>query len=380
MARNVSPQDWAALTVGQSLGLLGAIVVGLGWPVVGAAVVAQADPEGRRRIYADALTSRVAAAVVVTPIAAGLAVVVAPGDGHALTCALMAVATTLSGLSIAWFCVGSAAPREIAAFEIAPRVSGLVLGGLAVAASGKASFYPAVIAVSTISGLGAYSRRVLGPSPVRALVSTHPVWTLRTHGKLALIETSAASFTSGLGFLSGFFLSVPELARLGSGERLSQVLLPSIAALSNTVHPWLAVAPQDEFRRRALRVGALHVAAGVLLLLALGLAGPLASKLLFGPGLQAPAPVCWTLGAYLLFVNLQTVACRHILVTQRQTGHAVRANVLAALIAVPLVLVGAKVAGSVGAVSGMATGELLIFLFALPAALRCVRLLRRWSA
>lgn len=373
VARSVDSQDWAALTVGQSIGLLTAIVIGLGWPVVGAALVAQAEPEGQERIYADALVSRGLAAALFGPIAIGVAAWLAPGQGRSSTCALMAAATCLSGLSVAWFCVGRAAPRDIAVFEIAPRFLGLVLGSLAVVATGNASVYPAIIAISTAGGLFAYTRRVLGSSPRRVLSATTPWQTLLGHGRLAFIEVSAASFTSGLGFLSGFTLTVQDMAGLGSGDRMCQVMLQLVAALSNTVHPWVAMSDKREFRRRTNQASTLHAAAGVLCLLTMGLLGPFASALLFGPRLQAPLAVCWGLGAYLLFVNLQTIACRHILVTRGLTGPVIRANVLASGLGVPMVLLGANIGGPAGAVVGMAAGELSIFLFALPSAVRCFR-------
>jgi hypothetical protein len=286
----------------------------------------------------------------------------------------MAMATTLSGLSIAWFCVGKSSPREIAIFEIVPRILGLVAGGLGVAATGNASLYPTFIAVSMFAGLGIYTVRILGTPVWKQLVAASPVSTLRGQARLALIETSAASFTSGLGFLTGFSLAVSELAGLGSGDRMSQVALQAVAALSNTLHPWVAVAMGQEFRRRALRAGAAHVAGGLLLLLGMGLFGPSASALLFGRDLMAPSAVCWGLGAYLLCVSLQTVACRHILVTRGETTYVIRANVTAAALGVPMVLIGASTAGAPGAVAGMATGELAIFVLAAPTALRSLRI------
>ncbi|GAA1991996.1 hypothetical protein GCM10009817_37670 [Terrabacter lapilli] len=379
VARNVTPNEWAALTVGQSLGLVTGILIGLGWPVVGAALVAQASPAGQQRIYADALTSRGIAAAALAPLAAVTAAWLAPGQSSSFTCGLMAVATALTGFSFAWFCVGRSAPREIAIYEVGPRILGLLVGALGVTVTGHASVYPAALAASTLCGLTAYTFHVLGRSPIKRLSAASPLSALRSHVKLAFIETSAASFTLGLGFLAGFALTVPELAGLGSGDRMSQLLLQVTAALSSTVHPWVAVATGEEFSRRVVRAGAAHIALGLISLLAMGLIGPLVSALLFGPKLAAPVAVCWALGAYMLFVNLQTVACRHILVTRRETGFVVRANVAAALLGVPLVLTGARTGGAPGAAGGMAAGELLIFLFALPESVRTLQRTKVWA-
>jgi len=289
----------------------------------------------------------------------------------------MAMSAALSGLSIVWFCVGKSAPREIAVFDIAPRTIGLLLGALGVVLTGDAILYPVLNALAVVAGLLVYSWRQLGNDGWAQLAATSPLRLLRDQFKLALIETSAASFTLGLGFLASFSLTVSELAGLGSGERIAQAMIQAVAALSNTVHPWVAVAAGLGFRRRVIRAGAAQILLGVILLVGLGVGGPPVSAILFGPSLAAPSAVCWGLGLYLLFVSLQTVVCRHILVTRRQTRYVVRANVAAAAFGVPLVLFGASAGGAPGAVAGMAAGEMLIFLFAAPAAVRSLRVASR---
>lgn len=374
IARNVDTQDWAALTVGQSLGVITSIVVGLGWPVVGAALVAQAKHARQRQIYADSLASRAFAAAVLVPLVGVLAACLAPGEGRAVTCALMAMASALSGLSIAWFSVGRSSPQEIAIYEIAPRILGLSVAGVAVATTGNVDVYPASMGAATLGGVVVYTVRVLGRSAWSQLAAVSPSSILRRQLKLSLIETSAASYTAGLGFLAAFSLSVPELAGLGSGDRLSQVMLQAVGAISNTVHPWVAVASGKEFRRRTLRAGAVHVSAGLLFFLGIGFFGPWASALLFGAELVAPPAVCWGFGAYLLFVSVQTIVCRHVLVTRGGMGDVIRANLIAGAFGVPTVIVGARVGGASGAVIGMAAGELLISLVAISAAVRSFRI------
>lgn len=125
---------WIAVGLGQSLGAIAGIVVGLDWPVSGAQAIAQSDEPQRRALYFQSLRYRGVALIAVTiPFAVIIAFLSHPE--FRLETVLFFIATSLNGLTASWYFAGTGEPRFLI------RNEGLVrLGAYAVSLIGISIF------------------------------------------------------------------------------------------------------------------------------------------------------------------------------------------------------------------------------------------------
>jgi hypothetical protein len=117
---------WVAVTLGQSVGYVAAVVISFGWGVSGPASVARSDPERRWRAFAESLRGRASVAAVCVPAA----VVIGAAVGHtsALLAAVSAGTSATVGLSSSWYFIGTRAPYTLFFAETLPRAAGTMMG------------------------------------------------------------------------------------------------------------------------------------------------------------------------------------------------------------------------------------------------------------
>ena len=112
---------WTAVAIGQSVGALGGLLVGLSWPQLGPLEVARADAGERSQIVADSTGSRLLMlAALAVPLAVTGAVLSPPGAR--IVAALCAVAAAGAGLTAGWYYVGIGAPGRLVLNEAVVRV------------------------------------------------------------------------------------------------------------------------------------------------------------------------------------------------------------------------------------------------------------------
>lgn len=363
ISRAATTAEWSALAVGQSIGLVASLVVGYGWPVLGPPRAAQAGASERRELYADSLVSRLLVLSVVGPVVSVLAWFSSPGEGSAqVLCALTALGQAAVGLSISWYCIGVGAPAKIARYEVLPRALGAVAAAGLVLLTQWLWLYPLALLLSVVGGVSVFSRVTLrgfhrrrhGTSALRSM--------LRRQTPPTLIEVSAGSYTMGGGFLASLVTEPRQIAEFGSADRLNQISLQAIVAVGNALSPWVAESHGSQFVRRARLALAAHTTLGVIGLVGIAALGPWVSALLFGERLAVGRATATAFGAYFLFVSLQTVLARHILVSRGRVRVVLMATLLGAGLGVPAVIFGARAFGAAGAATGLALGELAICL------------------
>lgn len=139
---------WAQVALGQSIGLIGAVVISLGWPVTGPAEIARSDAESRYGILVRSLIARLLLILPVAFCMLGAAAII-PGAWNWLFLWTSA-ASALLGLASSWFYLGL--DRPIALFVIDALTRGLsVCGGLALALLYKDGiFYPGGLAFGLV--------------------------------------------------------------------------------------------------------------------------------------------------------------------------------------------------------------------------------------
>lgn len=134
------------VALGQSVGLLGSVLVGLGWPVVGPSLIGRSSADERYRQLIVSLWARASVAMVVVPLIIVVLGYIFPGGWILLW---VAVASTLLGGTSSWYFLGADEPRSLFWRDAVVRSLGLALGLVAVAFTGAGEWF----ALSIVAGL-----------------------------------------------------------------------------------------------------------------------------------------------------------------------------------------------------------------------------------
>lgn len=116
---------WVALTLGQSIGALASVVVGMGWPVVGPTLIASLAPSERFEQALLSIGSRAIWFVLTLPVAAILVLLLVPE--YRLSGLVFAVGTMLNGFTFAWYYAGTGSPMALIQNESIMRLAGNLL-------------------------------------------------------------------------------------------------------------------------------------------------------------------------------------------------------------------------------------------------------------
>lgn len=119
------PPAWAALALGQSVGAIASIVIGLTWPVEGGNAVARLGHGQRRTLYQRSVASQSIAFVLSGGATALVAGLLAPE--LRLETVLFALGTAMNGLSAAWYYSGVGSARPLLVNEGLVRLAGYVV-------------------------------------------------------------------------------------------------------------------------------------------------------------------------------------------------------------------------------------------------------------
>jgi len=345
---------WAAVAVGTSIGVAGAVVAELGWSIVGPQAVArEASATARSLIFTTVLASRLAAVTVVLPVA--VVVTSLTAGEHRAAAALVTAGVVLGALSPAWWFIGRGRPGLLLCCETLPRVVALLGAALALTLGAPLGAYGIALVASAVVSF------VLAPrlDPDLRLPRLHDYRrvpaALREQGVLVLGRAVTTSYKSLPAALLGaaapgavaVFAAVDRPARLGL-----QVLM----SVPDRLQTWVAV-PDEATSRRRTRTsfvvnGLLGLGAGAVFAVAL----PLVAPVLFAGAVTVPTPtVLW--GAALVAVICTSRGAGLALVTARRAGHTTSAAAAAALVGVPGVILLGRVHGADGALAALVAAE-----------------------
>lgn len=369
ISRKFGSSGWIALGLGQSIGAVVSVVVGMAWPVIGGNAIARAaDPEERRAIFQASAYSRIVVLVVLLLVAVPLTLVLSTHYPWATTFFMLGVA--LNGLTAAWFYAGIGAPRHLILNE------GLVrLGGYAVALvglmAGAGLIWYAI--ATTLAGLVMFTLNWL------TIMGRRRLWT----GGALRIATGAireqlagtvsrvlqAAFTFG----GNTIFAIVNPAALPLYTAMDQVQKAgnnTLGFLPNSFVHWVGSAPVEDRRRRMLRSVYLLGAVALLTIPGWLLLGPTVLKLLYANQLQLSWP-----GHLLLVATISSVLfCSSfellVLIPLGHAGAVYRGNSVASLLGLAGVALGAYRYGALGGVGAWVLLHSLLMLYYLIVLLR----------
>lgn len=248
VVRFAGEEQWASLAVGQTLGVLLAVVSVLGWAQLGPVEVARSDYDQRAQIYRDSLTLRSMTLFLTAPAAVIMAVLIAPGD--AVVSATASLATLLVSCGASWFFIGEARPASLMLFDTIPRSGGMVIGAAVTAFTGSALWTAIGMLVGVLFAVALSSLAVIGKYGVgRARSPRELVAVLRRqlHG-------------IGIGVFSTVYLSMPLLylsatvpmatAQYALADRIKQQSMTALSPLAQTLQGWIPRATPDQIVTR----------------------------------------------------------------------------------------------------------------------------------
>lgn len=358
LARVAGADAWLAIAVGQSIGAVAAIVVGLGYNTVGPTTVALEPAAQRAAVLERSIRPRLALFLPAVVVAATVAAVVAP-ETHRIDAALMAIALTLSGLSSAWYMIGLGRAGLIVVFELLPRLVATTAAALALLLLGQVTWYPVLLIAAAVIGSGAFLWRTVGP---RAMITAAPGSVRRefaaNRSALATEVAAGAHNSLAVTFVS-LMTPTAQAASYISGDKLYRIGQYSVSALGNALQGWAVEEERSEFARRARIAILWHLALGLVGFAAFALFGPALTTLFFGAAVAIDTPTALGFGAAAVGIALGTALGRVVLVGLGLRRDFMVSVIAGALVGVSAILALSTLYGAAGGAWGLALGELV---------------------
>lgn len=368
MIRASGDAAWGAVALGQSIGAMSAVVVAYGWLMSGPARIARNSMTGRLTEYRSSLKVRLFLVIPAILLAVVPAAFLSP-DRRDLAMA-GALSMTLIGLTAQWFFVGLARPYVFLLVETVPRVSGTIIGIIGMNLGRDAMFGLLCQAAGMFGGF---------------VCST--VWItrfLRASGALAEPVPRLSTLFRSRG--DGLIASLGTAAYLAAPLIIVSVIAPAsqpMYALADKVQRQVAVAlgpgvtvlqgwvPRARNPRKRARIA---LAAGATAAIGLGAGVGLVGRPLvewLGAGSLRPSDLIIVLMSIFVGVSfLESIVAKAVLATYAALKQAARATLVGAIIALPLVAVGARTAGPEGALAAVVGGIVIRLMWELSVASR----------
>lgn len=343
---------YGALSAGQVIGTIGAVIIGYGWGMSGPAIIARADADDRRAEYIEAMRARLLLCVPVCLACCAIGAFVA-GAGLQAFGAVGSLAQALIGMSGQWYFVGIVAPYWFLLVETVPRVMGTMTGWFLMIHAGVSAVMGtacqclgivAAIVCSTIYVLarlrreGAAHRRA---RPVRVVLKE------KFDGVAASITNS---LVLSLPMVIVSFVNPAARPMFAFVDRVQRQITVALTPLSTVMQGWVPRGDQQDRGRKALL---LTIPVCLLIVVAVIAGGPVLTNYL-GDGIIRPGMFITVLMA--VFVALgtyETVLGRAVLTAFDRLRRITRANLVSGLLSIILVSLGVHFWGAEGALVGV---------------------------
>ncbi|RLP10656.1 lipopolysaccharide biosynthesis protein [Propionibacterium australiense] len=349
---------YGALSAGQVIGSVGAVVIGYGWGMAGPAIIARTDADGRRAEYVEAMRARLFLCLPVCLACCLIGAFVA-GPGMRAFGAIGALAQALVGMSGQWYFVGIMAPYWFLVVETVPRVLGTLTGWFVMNTAGASAVVgtgcqclgiAAAIVCSTAYILARLRRE---GAAVRAARPVHVVLREKFDGVAASI-TNAVVLSLPMVLVS--FVNPAARPMFAFVDRVQRQIMVALTPLSTVMQGWV---PRGDRRSRGRRALLVMIPLCALIVVAVIVLGPFLTDYL-GDGVIRPGALIIVLMA--LFVALgtyETVLGRAVLTAFGRLRRITRANLVSGLLAAVAVGVGVHLWGAEGALIGVVLSMLV---------------------
>ncbi|GAA1840687.1 hypothetical protein GCM10009750_28450 [Agromyces salentinus] len=340
ISRVTGPGGWADFSAGQSIGILGMVVVFFGWGVVGPVRVARTtDATGRAHILRESLVSRSITTVVAIPLVI-LTTALVTGPDFKVESIAMAVAMTLGGLSPSWFCIGAARPGDLMLYDSGPKLVSALVAMPVLLMGGPVLFYPIVLAVATVVAAMAHAFIGLRGSSAKRVGLGDGFRVLRVLLPTAAIDAAGNAYGTTPVPIATAGLPPAEASSFASADRLYRVGVLAVIALGNAFQAWVLEPDATSPARRHRAAIIAHVGLGVFGAVGLALLGPWASGFIFGAAVAADPLTCTLFGAAFFCISSATPFIRNILIPHGRYRFVLATTLTASVVGVTIMTLG----------------------------------------
>lgn len=271
------------------------------------------------------------------------------------TCIASAV---LQGFTFTWLQVGRGDPKPIAMYETLPRLAATCVAVAVTIWSANLFYYGIIMTVVSVSSLALYHKKTFGRVLVFLVPPAHTTSTaLRLGFPAAIVATVSLGFSSLPLPLISATQSLLETSQFASAQKLYVYGLIVITATMDAVQAWVLRGNIADRHKKAAKVSFGMGLIGVFGALVLVVGGTFLTSLLFGSDVSSPQAVNMGFAIAYLASSMATVAVRLVLIPEGLSRIVLRNNVLAVLVGVALMSLGASTLGPVGVGFGLGVGQ-----------------------
>lgn len=373
----VGAEGISSVISGQAIGIFGATVLLWGWNIDGPVAIARAAGNRERgAIYLASIRTRILLMLLIVPLVVVLSAMIA-APGFRADAVSMALASVLTGMSPAWFCIGMGQPKMLAIFDTVPRFLATAASAPLLMLTHQLWNYTAILAVATVLSLVLFHRRL---SPSGAWLPTDVRATLgeiKAQGHTASINMAGNAYASTPTPIATATTSAAASGALATADTLYRFGLFTIVALGNAFQSWTIESGISNTRQRHVMAIWSHVILGVVGAAILTVAGPTVSAILFAGQIQASTELCFYYGVSFVFLSASTPFIRNLLIPAGERALILRWTLVSAVFGVAVMLVSGFAGNAVGIAMGMALSEALLFVSLLFPALRVLNVGRK---
>jgi O-antigen/teichoic acid export membrane protein len=366
-------EGWAAIAVGQSVGLIAGVVSAMGWGYSGPTMIARSSASSRKAIFLESVWVR---AFTVPSLAAAAAIVSAAlsTPDHRIESALAAAGATIAGYTFSWYFVGCSRGDLLFVVDTVPRV-GIWTGGLVVTVvTSNPQWYLATQALGYIVA-SALSTAVIA----RSLRHVDTRVSLRDGLRSARSQLAASTtvITSTL-YMSAPTIVVSALAPTGLPayaitDRLTRFALTATAPLMQALQSWVPHAGRGTaLRRRMLVAVAVGSISGAIIFAGFALFGSQIAFSLSRGEIEPPLQLLLLLGGAALFSSVSRMTGAVCLMTLDMKWTVARSALVGAGSGVVLLIALTPAWGAAGAALGVVIAEAIVLSY------QTVSLAREW--
>jgi hypothetical protein len=361
---------WAAVAIGQSVGAAAAVVTELGWGLTGTVRVGRQSGQAARRLLAWSLATKGIAVLVMAPVAACAAALLAPAFRP--EAAAIAGVGALSSVNAVWFYIGRGDPRRLLLLDALPRT---VCG----VASAVLLLHGAPLWIFVLGvGVPAVTAPVLA---VRAVGIRRTDVTGMTWRRLFRVVVMQRTALAGRA-VSSVYIALPVtlvaavaptavVASFAAADRLQRMLLTGLQALPNTVQHWVGSSPDLQTRlTRGRNAAVASVLVGAVIGAGLVVLAPTLSRWLFSDSASVTRPEAVFCAGAIMVVSGSRITGGVILVVLHQVRSILVSATVGACVGVVAIPIGAATHGVEGALAGTLLAEISVLAVQVDAARR----------
>ncbi|WP_207453788.1 lipopolysaccharide biosynthesis protein [Herbiconiux sp. SYSU D00978] len=364
---------WAGLAVGQAVGSIAGVVIGLGWPLLGPAKVAAYSDWERASYFRQSVLPRLTLLFIFAPLTYVALTFSSPANSETEANFVAALTALTLALGASWFLIGEARPLRLLSIDTIPRAGGTLAGAITLLLGGSlwAFVLLQLLGAATACALTSFDVLRRYPKPAQAAPKTADG--LRSQlGPVGMSLTATLYVSAPLVILS---LIAPAAAPVyAMADRLQRFALRALQPVSQAAQGYVPAGGDVPETIRRLRLALKYVAPLALMCgAALALALPAAGSLLSGGEVFVPWQLAAPLGVATSCVIVTGVIGLSGLAPLGRFPAVFRSTMLGAVVGLSAAATLGMTNGAVGVGLAVALAEVTVLLYQLLALRAAIR-------